>query len=207
MHKWQTVLAAAITALASLAVAFISAGRGDVPENPPRSRPAFVQATTSGHVPGTAVAITSIALRASPSRSRDQLVFRGTVHGWSSRWASFAGIFVIAERPKGNMAAGGKWLVSPAAKILHGRTWIVRWILSPPPASVKWVAVLMVGPIGNGGPENNRTIDKMLLREAGTTIVDGAVSKPYVASLGLSDCLSKAADLALVFCHSSDRRR
>lgn len=111
LERWQLLLAAAVAAIASIAVALINL----IP---------------SGSPSAPSVDITGLVEQSFPPPPGRLYLWTGTVHDQPSG----AEVFIIDKRP-------GEWLVSPAAVIAAGGAWTVTWAIPTPPASAQWIAV------------------------------------------------------------------
>ena len=98
---------------------------------------ALINLIPSGSPPAPSVDITDLAQQPYPPPPGQLYLWTGTVHDQPAS----AEVFVIDKRP-------GEWLVSPAA-IVSGDSLTINWVISAPPASAQWTAVVYV--VG-GGP-------------------------------------------------------
>jgi hypothetical protein len=140
LKDWQTVIAAIVAALATVAVTFISTGGGSQTGSSQVAPISFARFKQAG------VDITSVAETASSSRPpRETLLFHGTMHGPAAALIrQGAAIYVITERSGAPKQSPAQWLVSPRALVSDGR-WRVQWTLTSPPIKVRWIAVLLIG--------------------------------------------------------------
>jgi hypothetical protein len=128
-ERWQVLLAAVVAAIASIAVALInlipggSTGGGGTGVTS--------ASTSSASTPQVVIAITGLLEEAHPPPPGRQYVWTGTVRGEPSG----SSVFVIDKRT-------GEWLVSPAAVITPGGAWTIKWVISKPPPSARWTAVV-----------------------------------------------------------------
>lgn len=141
-HRWQTIIVAAIGGVAAVLAAVLpivlSGSAGPRPPNPP-SPP------DTGGTPS--IAISAMTQQARDDGSRDYR-FSGTSTGVDP---SSMLVFVMAQNPA-LTAAGGDWLVSPAATVAADGRWQVSWDVSRLPARVKWVAVVYLNSQGACAP-------------------------------------------------------
>lgn len=114
LERWQVLLAAAVAAIASIAVALINL-------------------TPSGSPPAPSVDITGLTQQSYPPPPGQLFLWTGTVHGQPAT----ASVFIIDRRP-------GEWLVSPPAVITADGAWNITWVIPTPPASAQWTAVVYV---------------------------------------------------------------
>jgi hypothetical protein len=112
LERWQILLAAAVAAIASIAVALINL----IP---------------SGSPPPPSVDITGLTQQPYPPPPGQLFLWTGTVHGQPSG----AEVFIIDKRP-------GAWLVSPPAVITADGAWNIEWAIPAPPPTAQWTAVL-----------------------------------------------------------------
>jgi hypothetical protein len=69
--------------------------------------------------------------------------FSGTVDNWI---AGYEEIFVVVLRPGAAEASDvyPTWIVSPPAKILNGKTWVIDdWLIKDPPDGAQWKAIIV----------------------------------------------------------------
>ncbi len=136
LSTWQTVIAAVIGAAGAVAAAVIPmvANSSTVPAPAPSPH---VSPTLSPPSDNPAITISTVS-QTPAANGATRYTFTGT----SSRTDSAAAlIFVIAQNHQ-RAAAGGTWLVSPAATVAANGNWSVTWNLSTTPPQVKWVAVI-----------------------------------------------------------------
>src|ERR1700684_3019612 len=103
LQRWQVVLAAGITAFASIVAAHLTTGKSAIAVQLPK---AAVQMPKAQQVPaelppqdydGSSIDITSITLNQRSSTSRASIVFRGILYGWSRFKQTDAGIYILSE--------------------------------------------------------------------------------------------------------------
>jgi hypothetical protein len=199
LQSWQVVLAAGITAFASIVAAHLTTGKAAIAVQVPKTivqLPAVPAKLPPQDYDGSSIGITSITLNQRSSTSRARAVFRGVLYGWSRLPQADAEIFILAEPP--NLASiddGQSYrFTSPAADISEDGSWVVRWTLPAPPFHVRWVAILAIfpNPVHNGKPDGTSGPPWRL------------ASKPFVPSTHVA-CV--AVRLAFGLCHPSDRRQ
>ena len=146
LERWQVLLASAVAAVASIIVALISVGSGG---SPGETATRVLPTDSSSAAPSAHIAITGLLEQAHPPPPGRLYVWTGTVRGLPAD----ASIYVIDKRP------GGGWLVSPAAVIARNGSWTVWWFFAAPPASARWIAVVVITvpapsgiSLGNRGP-------------------------------------------------------
>jgi hypothetical protein len=138
LERWQILLAAAVAAIASIAVALINLIPSESPPPPPPS-----------------VDITGLTQQPYPPPPGQLFLWTGTVTGQPSG----SSVYVIDKIP------GGNWLVSPSA-IISGGNWTITWTIPKPPASARWIAVVFSGSeptpccqsLEHDGPDDPRVI-------------------------------------------------
>jgi hypothetical protein len=124
------LLAAAVTAIASVAVALITVlfgGSSGTTGGTPSAN--YSPASTSS----VSIAITGLLEQPHPPPPGREYIWTGTVSGQPTD----ASVFIIDKRP-------GEWLVSPAAVISVNGGWTVTWVIPAPPVSAQWVAAVYI---------------------------------------------------------------
>lgn len=136
LHRWQTLLAAIIAAIATIVVALITA-HGRPTSGGPSRPPARLWPTVS---------IASFSETPLPPPPGESISFYGTVDYYGITGGDGAKIYVIVRRVSVTSSSVGTrpWLVSPPAHVVDGGKWSVKWDLSNPPANAQWTAVLMI---------------------------------------------------------------
>ena len=144
-QAWQGLLAAGIAAVATIAAAAITTfGTSSGSGNP--SATVAGSAGIAANPAPESVAITSFTDAPHNPPPAREYSFRGTVGNWQG---ALGEIFVVVLRPGIAEASDvyPDWLVSPPAKILSERTWIIDdWIIKSPPADARWEAIIVRAP-------------------------------------------------------------
>jgi hypothetical protein len=131
LERWQVLLAAAVTAVASVVVALLGLWGGGGPSPSPSA-----SSSASSSVSQTVIAITSLSEQPLPPPPGKRYVFAGIARNLPSGQSL---IFVIGAE---NNKASGPWLVSPYTAPSKDGRWTVHWDLPNPPAQVRWMAVV-----------------------------------------------------------------
>jgi hypothetical protein len=156
LERWQVLLAAVITAVGGIAVALLaflpggSSGHTDETSGPGPSQvtasPSQVTASRSQvatqpnypaanflpTIPNISIAISGEVEQPYPPPPGRKYIWNGTVHGEPM----YSQVYMIDIRT-------GAWLVSPLAKISPNGAWTVTWVISNPPVSADWLAVVV----------------------------------------------------------------
>jgi hypothetical protein len=136
LERWQTLLAAGITAAVAILVAEIGLTGGNGSDGP--------TSTSLSKSTSLSLSVTSWTETPATPPPGKQYAFFGTVSGLPEGWA----IFVVAEPPHppdGDQALStAKWLVSPRATVTDDEHWSVDWRIEEPPAQVRWTAVVHI---------------------------------------------------------------
>lgn len=168
-ESWQ-VIAAAVTAVggifAALITTFGTSGPNSSAADPKPSGSAnFAQGTISTSMPATAppvaISITSFTETPLMPPPGEDFSFSGVVQNFPPPYPTrqpgctpdpvfpAAQIYVIARLPFKSINSGDNsqhWLVSPAARVINDRIWVVdNWKVSNPPTHAQWEAVV-IGP-------------------------------------------------------------
>ncbi len=153
-QAWQGLLAAGIAAVATIAAAAITTFGTSSGSGNPSATVAGSSGIAANHAPGStatstapeSVAITSFTDAPHNPPPAREYSFGGTVGNWQG---ALGEIFVVVLRPGIAEASDvyPDWLVSPPAKILSERTWIIDdWIIKSPPADARWEAIIVRAP-------------------------------------------------------------
>jgi hypothetical protein len=148
LERWQALLAAAVTAVASVVVALL--GLGD--DTGPSPRPSASSSgspspgpSLSGSGPPTVVAIISWSERPLPPPPGKRYEFTGIARNLP---AGQSFIYVIAAE---GSRAPGRWLASPPFVPTEDGRWAIQWDLPDPPAQARWMAVVWFESCPAGG--------------------------------------------------------
>ena len=136
LERWQVLLAAAVTAVASVVVALLGLWDGTEPSPRP-------SASSSG--PQTVVAITSWSERPLPPPPGKRYEFMGIARNLPSGQPY---IYVIAAESN---KSSGQWLASPPFVPTKDGRWKIQWDLPNPPAQARWMAVVWFETCPTGG--------------------------------------------------------
>src|SRR5262245_55910741 len=137
LERWQVLLAAAVTAVASVVVAVLGLWDGTGPSPRPSASTSGSPSpspSVSSSGPQTVVAITSWSERTLPPPPGKRYEFMGIARNMPSG-QSF--IYVIAAESN---KTSGQWLASPPFALFEDGRWTIRWDLPHPPAQARWMA-------------------------------------------------------------------
>jgi hypothetical protein len=146
LHSWQAILAAVVAGIATVVAAVIPhLGGSSKPDTvAPHSGSISAGIDAGGGLPKVAItSITDTVFRTSPA---ERYLFRGTVTRWRSTKGTDAKIFVITRSLKAVTPTTQRWLVSPPARVLHRREWVISWTLHHPSANIQWNVILVASP-------------------------------------------------------------
>ena len=148
LDRWQVLLAAAVTAVASVVVALLGLWDGTGPSPRPSASSSGSPSpspSVSSSGPQTVVAIISWSERPLPPPPGKRYEFTGIARNLPSG-QSF--IYVIAAESN---KASGQWLASPPFVPTEDGRWTIQWDLPNPPAQARWMAVVWIEGCPTGG--------------------------------------------------------
>lgn len=148
LERWQVLLAAAVTAVASVVVAFLGLWGDTGPSPGPSSSNSGSPSpspSVSSSGPQTVVAIISWSERPLPPPPGKRYEFMGIARNLPSGQSY---IYVIAAKSN---KASGQWLASPPFVPAEDGRWKIRWDLPNPPAQARWTAVVWFESCPTGG--------------------------------------------------------
>jgi hypothetical protein len=145
LDRWQTLLAAAVTAMATIIGAALMMHN-------PSSSPSASSPPSASPAPIRKPRISIEYWSERPAPPGKEYFFKGTLDpgDFSLSGGAAWGIYVLAQqRPSSHAVAHSSqpWLVSPKATLAADYTWTVKWYLPHPPQGVRWTVVLWLPPV------------------------------------------------------------
>jgi hypothetical protein len=131
-ERWQTLLGAAIGAVAAVLAAVLTVTLTSGSSGSP---------APTGH--GAGVTLSFVSWSQSPAQPPpgESYTFVGTVQGLPKLWDVEVVVQVSATGGAAPEASGATWLVSPPATISADGRWSVSWLIQQPLSSAHWIAV------------------------------------------------------------------